>query len=180
MNPDRHSNPNSASAFPGALGRALARFVLLAFVVVIAIFNTKDTLWPAVSWPMFSSRKPQYPGEFYEANVILAFDVHGNTRWIRTVDLWGIDRYQIGLRLISGSVSVTDPRIAKHRRALIDCIRIRYPDFETQHVEIRKLTWKLDLDAEHTLDFDRPHESLLLASFGDELTGAVSSQEVTP
>lgn len=148
--------------------------------MAIAIFNTKDTPWPAVSWPMFSSRNPQYPGEFYEANLVLAHDALGNTRWIRAGNLWGMDRYQVGLRLINGSVSESDPKVHKHRRALIDCIRIKYPEFETHRLEIWNLTWKLDLDADRALDFDRPHESVLLASFGDELTGTVPAQEVTP
>lgn len=163
-----------------ALGRILARLVLLAFFLSVAIFDTNDSAWPAVSWPMFSQRTTPYTGQFYQRNVVRVLESNGRTHWIRPKDLWSMDRYHVGLRLINGSVSESDPRVAKHRRALIDCIRIKYPEFEPHRVEIWRLIWKLDLDAEHALDFDHPHESLLLASFGDELTGAVPAQKVIP
>lgn len=180
MPEDEISPANGPDGPVGAIGRLLARLVLVAFFSAVAIFNTKDTAWPAVSWPMFSQRTTPYPVNLYERNVVRALDEHGQEMWIRPRDLWGMDRYHVGLRQISGSIDQNDPRVSKHRRGLIDCVRMKYPEFDTRRIEIWKLTWTLDFEADQPLEFTHPHESLLLASFGESGDIGVTSDAVTP
>ena len=146
----------------------LARFVFLIFLISVGVFNTRDTAWPAVSWPMFSSRTTEYPDRKYSAEVIRVHDQSGNGFWVRAGDLWGIDRSPVSRRLIEGSIDADAPRAEKHRRALMDCIRLKFPESTVKRLEIWRLTWEVDLEEVGEFDFDHPSEAVLLAAFGDE------------
>ena len=161
-------------------GRVLARTVLLVFLISIGVFNTNDTAWPAVSWPMFSTRTTDYPRPGYSAEVIRVYDTFGKGFWVRAGDLWGIDRKPVADRLIEGSIDVEAPRAGKHRRALMDCIRMRFPDSDVQRLEIWRLNWEVDLDAVERFDLENPDEAVLIAAFGETELGVHDSSGDRP
>ncbi len=180
MSAEEHEYVRADGSIRESTGRLLARCTLLLFLVAIAIFNTRDVAWPAVSWPMFSARNPQYPGETYEANLIKALDSDGSSLWIRPGDLWGMDRYQVGTKLIAGSIDTTDPRQRKHQHALLACVRFWAKNFEVSTIEIWHLTWNLELDSNPALRFDEPATSTLIMAFGDDSASQPAETEVAP
>jgi len=167
----RRKRTTRAAADPAwlsAVGPGLAKGILSLFFVTVAVVNTSDIAWPAVSWPMFSQRVVDYPGDVYEADLFKAIDASGQGFWIRSSNLWGNDRYQIGDKMIARSLDTNHPRCAIHRSAVIKLIRFEYPQHEIERVEIWHLTWDVDLDSVPALIFDAPRGTRLLASFTED------------
>jgi hypothetical protein len=148
-----------------SVGPILAKCTLVLFFITLAVVNKSDRAWPAVSWPMFSSKTVTYPGDIYEADLIKAIDVSGHEIWIRSGDLWGNDRYQIVDKMIVKILDTSHPKCAVHRSSLFNLIRFEYSQHDLERVEIWKLTWSTELDKNPPLHFDTPNGATLLASY---------------
>lgn len=158
-------------------GRVLGKAVIGLFLLSVAVVEKRDIAWPALSWPMFSTRTTQYPGGTYQADLLCAVDTSGEILWIRASDLWGIARYQIGSEMITGALDTRSPRCQAHRKTAIDLIRYVHPELDVDRIEIWRLTWDIDLNARMPLNFDKPRESVLLASYSPD---GISHTPMTP
>ncbi|MFE4104665.1 hypothetical protein [Almyronema epifaneia] len=139
---------------------------LFLLSVALVLVGRRITLWPIMTWPVYSHYSQGFPDPTVDAVSLRLITTTGETYTLAPADLFGAGRTDVAKRAIAYAFDDTAPEQRDANRAyLSQLVSYLKPDIEISVIQGYRTYWQVEPLSVPPLVYDTPTQVVRLGSF---------------